>query len=89
MKPGLVGSEIHSYYEVILSIEMNAATSTSSAMKGTNYTFVSTVAKKAIENCPYVHSFWDICEKILRLQGNHKEANHIRWRRDKDRKSVV
>ena len=76
----LVGSHVRSFYEIVLSVEMSAATSN----KSTNYAFVSTVANRAIENCPYVHSFWDICEKILRLQGKHKDANHIRWRREKE-----
>lgn len=78
----LVGAQVSIFYEAVIALEMDAAAA--SKGKGSTYSFVSTVAKRAIENCPYVHSFWDVCERILRLQGNHKEANHIRWRRDRE-----
>ena len=82
----LVDANINSYYDIVLSIEMEAATSIKYKIKNDckKYEFVSIVAKKAIENCPYVHSFWDRYESILRLQGNHKDANHIRWRRERE-----
>ena len=80
----LVGSEIHFYYDIILSIELNAAKRNTSKNTSKKYEFVSTVAKRAIENCPHEHSFWDKYENILRLQGCHKDANHIRWRRERE-----
>ena len=81
----LVGAQISCFYETVISLEMDAVAA-STTKEGKGYAFVSTVAKRAIENCPHVHSFWDVCEKILRLQGSHKEANHIRWRRDRESK---
>ena len=80
----LVGSEIHFYYDIVLSIELTAAKKNINRNTTKNYEFVSTVAKRAIENCPHVNSFWDKCENILRLQGCHKDANHIRWRRERE-----
>jgi hypothetical protein len=74
----LVGAEIQSMYDVVLSIGMKAATSDK------NYSFVRAVADRAIENCPSVIAFWDTCEGILRSQGKHQEASHIRWRRDRE-----
>jgi hypothetical protein len=74
----LVGAEIQSMYDVVLSIGMKAASS------DRNYAFVRAVADRAIENCPTVLAFWDTCEGILRSQGKHQEASHIRWRRDRE-----
>jgi hypothetical protein len=74
----LVGAEIQSMYDVVLSIGMKAASC------DRNYSFVRAVAERAIENCPTVLAFWDTCEGILRSQGKHQEASHIRWRRDRE-----
>lgn len=74
----LVGAEIQSMYDVVLSIGMKAASSDG------NYTFVRAVSHRAIENCPTVLAFWDACEGILRSLGKHQEASHIRWRRDRE-----
>lgn len=74
----LVGAEIQSMYDVVLSIGMKAAS------RDKNYTFVRAVADRAIEICPTVLSFWDTCEGILRTLGKHQEASHIRWRRDRE-----
>ena len=44
--------------------------------------FAITVAEKAVEDCPTDEYFWEIYEELVRENGDHKKANHIRWRRD-------
>lgn len=78
----LVDAEVHHMYETVLFLEMKAVSAL--CVKDKDYSFVRAVANRAIENCPSVTSFWTTCEEICRAQGKHEEANHIRWRRDKE-----
>ena len=78
----LVDAEVHHMYETVLFLEMKAITALPA--KDRDYSFVRAVADRAVENCPGVTSFWGTCEEISRAQGKHDEANHIRWRRDKE-----
>ena len=80
----LVEAEVHHMYETVLFLEMKAVAALPA--KDRDYSFVRAVANRAVENCPGVRSFWVTCEEICRVQGKHEEANHIRWRRDKESK---
>lgn len=78
----LVGSGIAIMYETVLAVEMKALTATSANNR--DYSFVCTVAARAVEVCPSESSFWATLEQVLRAQGKHEEANHVKWRRDRE-----
>lgn len=35
--------------------------------------------QRAVERCPSEKMFWEHYERILREEGDHKAANHVRW----------
>ena len=37
------------------------------------------VVQRAVEQCPLNKAFWDHYERVLREEGNHMAANHVRW----------
>lgn len=76
----LIHANLKPYYELLLNLEMKII----SLNKIKSYSFIQIICKKSIEHCPNELSFWDMYESIERLQGNHKGANHIRWRRDRE-----
>ena len=78
----LVGSGIHIMYETVLAVEMKALAAISINQR--DYTFVRNVAARAVEVCPSEPSFWATLEQVLRAQGKHQEANHVKWRRDRE-----
>ena len=37
------------------------------------------VVQRAVEICPLNKAFWNHYERVLREEGDHKGANHVRW----------
>jgi hypothetical protein len=47
------------------------------------FEFAQRVAEAAVNRCPHEDSYWDALESVVRMKGDHKGANHIRWRRSR------
>jgi hypothetical protein len=73
---------------VIIEKNSKNLTISSSTITPTNmpknelYKFSKQISEKAISSCPNVVEFFDIYEDIERSFGNHKLANHIKWKRE-------
>ena len=66
----------------LLKNNSNNGNSGSGSGSGSNIANTIQIVETAVEFCPHMGRFWDIYERLVRSQGDHKKANHIRWRKE-------
>ena len=45
-------------------------------------TFLNKIVESALRDCPGDHSLLDLCAEYYSCTGNHKKANHLRWKKN-------
>lgn len=44
--------------------------------------FLNKIVESALRDCPSDHSLLDLCAEYYSCTGNHKKANHLRWKKN-------